>query len=216
MALAFVLIMLALVFSIAAVSSRIATSGERAARSDRDRQVAFQAAEAALSDAELDIMHPASTRGCEFPDVFPEPGCGADSNQRGICTTDLAQPNEPLYKVVDFDEQEDTLRKYVRFGEFTGGVTRLESFQAKDLNNSDSAASTVGIPADAPKYIIERVTMANDLRGIVDATGQIVNIPAAQTRGAFVVTAIGYGYAKSTKVILQALIFKPSKSAQCT
>ena len=58
MALVFVLIMISIVFVIAAVSSRIVTLGERAARNDRDRQVAFQAAEAALSDAERDIMGP--------------------------------------------------------------------------------------------------------------------------------------------------------------
>lgn len=58
MALIFVLIMISIVFVIAAVSSRVVTLGERAARNDRDRQVAFQAAEAALSDAELDIMGP--------------------------------------------------------------------------------------------------------------------------------------------------------------
>ncbi len=78
MALVFVLIMISIVFVIAAVSSRIVTLGERAARNDRDRQTAFQAAEAALSDAEIDIMGPNTSitaRVAMFGTLPADEGC---------------------------------------------------------------------------------------------------------------------------------------------
>ena len=213
-ALVFVLIMMTMVFSIAAISSRIATTGERVARADRDRQVALQAAEAAISDAELDIMDPTTTRGCSFPEIFAEPGCSANSSQRGVCVVDPTKQDTPVYKLVNFDEQDDDDRKYVRFGEFTGGDGRRTSFQAKNLNDSTSAASTVGQPADYPKYIIEKIPLSSGLYGI-DETGSKIRINFGKLPHAFLVTAIGYGYSKSTTVMLQALIVKPVVGNGC-
>jgi type IV pilus assembly protein PilX len=51
-----VMIMLSAIFVIVAFGSRLTLLGEKSARNDRDRQIAFQAAEAALSDAEVDLM----------------------------------------------------------------------------------------------------------------------------------------------------------------
>ena len=89
MALVFVLIMISIIFVIAAVSSRVVTLGERTARNDRDRQTALQSAEAALSDAEMDIMGPNSLSGTTRGDVrHPAGGRGLQQRQhdtRGYC-----------------------------------------------------------------------------------------------------------------------------------
>ena len=87
MALVFVLIMKSIIFIIAAVSSRLVTEGERTARNDRDRQTALQAAEVALSDAEVDIMGPTSlgTRVSMFGTLPPGEGCSTEATTRGYC-----------------------------------------------------------------------------------------------------------------------------------
>jgi len=51
------LIMLLLVLLLGMAATQISLQGEKAARNDRDRLIAFRAAEAALLDAELDIRH---------------------------------------------------------------------------------------------------------------------------------------------------------------
>jgi type II secretory pathway pseudopilin PulG len=65
-------------------ATQIAMMSERAARSDRDQQIALQAAEAALADAELDIFN---TRRSLFsppnPSLF-EAGCGTGASM-GLC-----------------------------------------------------------------------------------------------------------------------------------
>ena len=65
LALIFVLIMMTIVFSIVTITARIATQGDRAARNDRDRQVAFNAAEAAVNEALEDIS--SSKKKTPFP-----------------------------------------------------------------------------------------------------------------------------------------------------
>ena len=83
MALVFVLIMMSIIFVIAAVSSRLVTEGERTARNDRDRQTALQAAEVALSDAEVDIMGPTSlgTRVSMFGTLPAGEGCSTEATK---------------------------------------------------------------------------------------------------------------------------------------
>ena len=53
-ALVFVLLMLAVAMGLALITARMTLMGDKASRNDRDRQIAFQAAELALNDAELE------------------------------------------------------------------------------------------------------------------------------------------------------------------
>ncbi len=192
MALVFVLIMISIVFVIAAVSSRIVTLGERAARNDRDRQTALQAAEAALSDAELDIMGPVSAMGpaanqrvAMFGTLPADAGCSSnvDSNPptRGFC----GPLPSGAYKAI-FAVDSGTVQ-YATFGEFTD---RADQFPV-----STSGA----LPAKLPRYIIEKSTI--NYRNRAETAGKPFD--------AFVVTAIGYGLQSSTQVVLQAVISKP-------
>lgn len=193
MALVFVLIMISIVFVIAAVSSRIVTLGERAARNDRDRQTAFQAAEAAISDAEIDIMGP-NTSGTQRVAMFGTlpagEGCSNASDTRGYCgrlvpasaDNTLLDIYKPIFAVDDEDD-----RQWARFGEFT------------DREDDFPVATTGALPVKLPRYVIEKSLVS--FRNRAEAVGKPLD--------AFIVTAIGYGLQPGTQVVLQAMISKP-------
>jgi type IV pilus assembly protein PilX len=184
MALVFVLIMISIIFVIAAVSSRIVTLGERAARNDRDRQTALQSAEAALSDAEIDIMGPntaTTQRVAMFGTLPADQGCSNVSTTRGFCGG-LATGD---YKAIFADESSSP--SYAIFGDFTGRV-------------ADFPISTTGaLPAKLPRYIIEKSLISFRNRATT----------AGAPFDAFIITAIGYGLQPGTQVVLQAVISKP-------
>ena len=188
-ALVFVLIMMTMVFSIAAITSKLVTNAERTARNDRDRQTAFQAAEAALSDAEIDLMGPntyVAQRVSSFDSQGASVGCLSTVDMRGFCGAS-ADPSKPNYRLVNFDDATVT-RQYATLGEFTG---REDSFPVS--NNG-------ALPSKLPKYIIEKITLDFANRGLPSGS---------RAFNGFVVTAVGYGLNADTKVYLQALISKP-------
>ena len=198
MALVFVLIMMSMVFVIAAVTSRISTVGERTARADRDNQLAYQSAESALNDAEQDIMDVGTTRGCLFPEkVYADQGCSSDSASRGYCETAQASAAKPIYKLVNFEDLSDSTRRYVRFGEFTGRQSNIQT-------------GTNGVPAQLPKYIIEKTQLAGTLER--DASG--APLPANGV-SAYRVTAVGYGISSNTQVMLQSIVVKQKLDTDC-
>jgi type IV pilus assembly protein PilX len=204
MALIIVLGMMSVVFVIAAISVRLTMLAEKSARNDRDRQIAFQAAEAALADAELDIMGPnaAANKRCEIRSKNLEgyfvTGCGTSTTDktRGLCELNPATA-KPLYTQVNFEEATDASRRYATFGEFTG----------RSANIKDSAGG--GLSAKTPRYIVEVINYSPS----VSANG---NPPEAgpQEQG-FLITAVGYGVSVNTKVMLQAMIFKPLATPGC-
>lgn len=210
MALIFVLLMTMLVFSVATLATRIGTQGTRIAGAERDRNVAFQAAEAALLDAEIDIFDPElSDRACDMHDKPTEPGCGKGEYSRGICSLDPMQADKPLYKLVDFNEADNDERRYVTYGEYT-----KREFSFKRSGDTSLEYSTAATPAAPPKYIIERVALASPLTG-TDSNGAVKRIGTGVNVGSFMVTAVGYGYSKNTQVVLQALILYPKKAGRC-
>jgi type IV pilus assembly protein PilX len=198
MALVFVLIMMSIIFVIAAVTSRIATMGERASRNDRDRQIAFQAAEAALSDAELDIMGPASagaTRVSMFWDTPTDDTCSTDfaNNTRGLCPPLAPQSGDAdlrqMYLRI-LNNADTSTRSWVEFGDYTN---RTGDFAVA------SSSNTGALPSQLPRYIVEKTSVSFRNRSAA----------AGQPKNAFLVTAIGYGLQPTTQVLLQALISKP-------
>lgn len=186
-----VMIMLSAIFMIAAFGARLTLLGEKAARNDRDRQIAFQAAETALSDAEIDIMGPnaaANSRVCNLHsrkiELFAE-GCGNEAGNRGLCSTNTS--TTPLYQSIDFEDTTSS-RRYVKLGEYSGRDT--------GFSTGNSA-----LPAQLPRYIVEAIPF---------------NVPGGQANNkAFLVTALGYGLNKQTQVMLQSVIFKPGATPGC-
>lgn len=204
MALIFVLLMLAVAIGVVVISARMSLSGGRASVNDRDRQIALQAAELALNDAEMDIMDAGITsektqgkakgRGCKLGipgnDVLrvaaDEGTCGNKNSaeQHGLCKP--AKGKSP-YQLANWEaEEDDNTRDYVIFGEFTG---------RKDQLSTGSGIT----PAKAPRYII-------------------VQYPSHQTfepgLHKYKVYALGYGVNKHTQVMLESEITKHEEPSE--
>lgn len=103
MTLVMALVMMIAVLLIGMSAAELAWQGEKASRAQRDRHVAFQAAEAALDDAEKDIRS-------AVPDA-----------SRGLLTR--AQGDAaPAWQVVDVSRAEDGGAGSVAYGSLTGAA----------------------------------------------------------------------------------------------
>lgn len=184
------LLMLLAVMMLGISAVHIALQGEKASRNDRDHQIAFQAAEAALIDAERDIEHSpdvTGTRSASFSlnkaGGFTE-GCGAgDTNPfLGLCLR-AAEGSTPVWLTVDFLDTGSSTVKSVPYGKFTGQI-----FQTG--NGS--------LPGMLPRYIIERMPY-NKPGESADLNGRSYF---------YRITALGFGVRDTTRVALQTFYRK--------
>lgn len=179
----FVLLALMIVGVSAALS---ALSGEKSARHERDRQIAFHAAEAALADAEHDIeggSDPSSRRAVLFARGnaigFVE-GCGAQGElNAGLC---LYLPAQPAWQRADLSGDEGLEAAGVAYGRFTGA--QLPSGKGT-------------LPLRAPRYLIE-------LLPYTQAGADAARLPGNFYR----ITAVGFGSLDATRVVLQTYYLK--------
>jgi len=186
------LVILAVVSILGISAAQIAIEEDKASRSDRDRQIAFQAAEAALVDAEVDIENSPDTsrsRSHVFSKYstigFPgedEPGCraGEGSIYLGLCRHTY-KTERPAWLVANLTGEPSSAVNSVPYGTFTG-----KSFQVGQGT----------LPVKLPRYVIE--LMADHLQGE----------SADQVSYFFRVTAIGFGAREETRVVLQTLYRK--------
>ena len=182
-----VVLLILVVVSILGVSGiQISMMGERGTRNDRDQQVAWQAAEAALMDAEFDIEGlPASSaskrntifnsKGLQSDQVFIQ-DCGNSGKSVGLCNLNLT--GKPAWLTVDFTATGATAPT-VQFGTFT--------------DRTFPAGSKGVQPVRAPRYVIEPIpdpqfsrTKAQNLRPNV-----------------YRVTAMGFGPNAETQAVVQ-------------
>lgn len=175
------LILLVIVTVLSIAASQMVLLSERSTRFDRDRQIAFQAAEAALLDAEFDIRGP-NTAGSQRVGSFAKTsqlgfveGCGTGAD-RGKCLR-AADGQPPVWLSVDFTDQ-SAASKTVGFGEFTGRIL--------------STGSTGIRPEQPPRYLIEAIED---------------NTPGQAGQFQYRVTAMGFGPRKETQAVVQ-MIFK--------
>jgi type IV pilus assembly protein PilX len=179
-ALVITLVMLLAVLMMGVSAAQIAMQGERATRNDRDRQIAFQAAEAALLDAEADIEN--STAGASRSALFsrksalgfPAEGeaiCGTSGNALGLCRDDPT----PAWKSVNFMSS-GTGAQSVPYGQFTG-----QNFPIGDA----------ALPGRIPRYIIE-LKLYNRAGANADDISYFYRV-----------TAVGFGTRDSTQIMLQ-------------
>ena len=177
------LLMCMLAIAVAALlgmsGARIALQDERAGRNDRDRKLAFQAAEAALLDAQLDIELPSDTlRGALFGMGAPRfpAQCGSDGVMLGLCDG-LAAGG--AWQRADFTDGMATGVRTAVYGQFTGQAMQ---------------AGAGPLQQRLPRYLIEayadrRAGAAADL----SASARIYRI-----------SAMGFGAQDGTRVMLQA------------
>lgn len=178
MSLVMVMVILTIVSSLGLAAMRIVTTGERGARSDRDIQVALQAAEAALMDAEFDIFGPAaSDRRALFgerPDLSSfVAGCGSTGMSTGLCA--LSSAGKPAWLAVDLKGG-----RAAEFGQFTH-----RAFQAGGPGVT---------PARRPAYVIEAIPDPADR-----------DLGSTSPKYIYRVTAAGFGPRIESQVVLQML-----------
>lgn len=173
---AMILLVIAVLLGITA--SQIVLMSERSARYERDRQIAFQAAESALLDAEFDLRGPGSIRSDMFSPTASlgfVAGCGRDNTSRGLCLP-AGAGEPPVWTAVSFTDTSNDAPT-VRFGTYT---------------NRAYAAGSRGVqPALLPRYLIE--VLADPTPGI----------NADSPRYLYRVTAVGFGPRLETQVMLQ-------------
>jgi len=199
-----VLLMLVVAMVLGIGAAQVSLVGERSARNDRDTEVAFQAAEAALVDAERDVLGPnpdAAQRLCLFNggDISAfVPACGGAGIRQGLCAP-VEAGDKPAWIAANFAAASTTS---VAYGTFTG-----QSFAWGDEATKASAGT---LPARAPRYIVEAVRNFGGWQ-----TDQLQGASARSASYLFRVTAIGFGVQEDTQVVLQTTLFKAGVSPGC-
>ena len=180
------LMMLVIVLIIGVSLASIALMGEKSSRNDRDRKIAYEAAESALTDAEMDIENAGTTSRSDIFAADSAQGftanCGAGNTNKyqGLC--DNIVGNNAAWKSVDVDiANSDDNSKSVAYGRFTG-------------NKMQTGGGS--LPAKLPRYIIE---LMNE-----NTVGSATN-----NNYMYRITAIGFGSDVDTQVVLQTFYKKP-------
>ena len=187
-ALVTVLFVLVAVLIVAASAVTAALNAEKSARNERDRHIALQAAEAALTDAERDIesSDPGSARAAMFAPGsafgFVD-GCGRGAGDpgQGLCSR-VEPPGVPPWLSARLGDGDPGLSGAVPYGTFTG---------------ARMATGAGTLPALPPRYIIELMPFA---RAGEDASQPSVNF--------YRITAVGFGSRSTTRVVLQSVYRK--------
>lgn len=181
-----VLLLLVIVSILGVGAAQIATMGERSSRNDRDMQVAWQSAEAALMDAEFDIHGPVdSSRRTVFTrmantNAFVS-GCGSSGNSKGLCA--LETTAKPAWLTVDFTTT--TGAKTAAYGDFTG-----RSFQSGSTGSQPTGIQ----PSKPPRYVIEPIE---------DPANR--DISGSTTSYIYRVTAMGFGPRDDIQGVVQII-----------
>ena len=183
-----VMLVLVVVSLLGVGGAQIALMGERSARNDRDQQVAWQAAEAALIDAEADMIDPTASPTTTRQAVFDAKnqiafysGCGTATSATtvkslGLCALNTDRTTKPAWLTADFTITGSTAMT-TEYGQFTG-----RSF----------AAGGKGIqPALKPRYVIEVIP---------DPYGD-----KSDPKFIYRVTAMGFGPRADIQAVLQMI-----------
>ena len=181
-----VMILLVIVSMLGISAAQLSMMTERGARNDRDTQVAWQAADAALMDAEFDMRGPGTAPrknlfAADTLYAFPFQSCGNSGTSKGLC-----DPGEligkPLWLSTDLAADDAPVAEY---GEFTG----------RDFPSGSQAL----LPSKKPRYMIE---VLPDRNAFGDASG------GAEKKFVYRVTSIGFGNRTDIQSVLQMIFRK--------
>ena len=173
-----VLLILLITSLLSAGASQIALMGERSARSDRDQQVAWQSAEAALADAELEMNDKSTQRYALFDGknaVAFVKNCGTSGQSIGLCA--IVESGKPAWLTANFNSTANDAPT-VAFGRFTGQKLQTGEFGVQ--------------PSKLPRYVIEILP---------DPTGD--KTAKATPTFLYRVTAMGFGPRPNIQTVLQ-------------
>ena len=190
-----VMIILTIVSMIGVAGLQISTMAERSARNDRDYQIAWQAAEAALADAKDDLfpggygaptisLRAAAFETANVPANFTD-GCGTSGQSKGLCNL-VVTSDKQAWVSVDFEAAGNTAPT-VEYGDFTGRTF---------------TAGGPGVqPARKPRYVIEPM---KDGEG-PGSPCRNANAGASECPPVFRVTAMGFGPRADIQAVLQMI-----------
>ncbi|RXZ38070.1 pilus assembly protein [Oxalobacteraceae bacterium CAVE-383] len=183
-ALLIALLMLVVLLMLGIAAVHIGLQSERISRNWRDRQIAWQAAEAALLDAEYDIGNPHSPRHALF-DNMPSIPAASGGNQNAPILPGLyfpaADPQAPRWRRLTSDHDASGLD----YGRFT----------ARTMQTGIGA-----LPARAPRYLLEILP-------------RLRNQPANDRSRRYRISALGFGPDPDTRVMLQSIYRRQPASA---
>ena len=179
-----VMIILTIVSLLGVAAIQVSMLSERGARNDRDLQLAWQSAEAALVDAEVDLWATnasSNSRQSTFKPVANLSAfvadCGSGTTNRGLCA--LVGSGKPAWLTTDFTTTGSSAPT-VEYGTFTDGAF---------------VAGGLGVqPAQKPRYVVE----------VIPDPGER---DAGSTDGKYIfrVTAMGFGPRSEIQAVLQML-----------
>lgn len=188
-----VVLLILVVVSILSVGGiQISMMAERATRNDRDLQIAWQSAEAALIDAELDILGQPASAPTKRNEIFDRkatdvakfiPGCGKSGEGKsfGLCAPSMVPDTKPDWLTADFTKTGADANT-VGFGTFTGRTF---------------AAGGAGLqPAAVPRYMIEILD---------DPSSSRTKPPGSPKDYLYRVTSLGYGPNANTQAVVQMI-----------
>ncbi len=182
-----VMMVLTIVSLLGVAGIQIATMSERGARNDRDQQIAWQAAEAGLLDAEFDMYGPTGTSVRRS--LFQQsnditrfiPGCGTTGNDIGLCALVTNNVDKPAWLSVDFTDTSNSAPTTV-FGTYT---------------NRTFASGSLGVqPSKPPRYAIEPIP---------DPGGENRDRGAPPKKYIYRVTSMGFGPRDDIQAVVQMI-----------
>ena len=160
------------------------TLEERLAGYFRDRQLALESAEAALREAERDLVYSGRIIG----EMDFKAGCGVDGAQDGRCLPET--DGTPVW--VDLQDDAGWMN-----GTDTGKSVK---YGTHSMSSSVSPSTPLLHVAAQPRYVIEVLSV------IPPGAEQNIGIDAKVSSFFFYrVTAVGFGRRISTRVVLQAM-----------
>ena len=200
-ALVVVLVWLMVAMLLAISATQIFLQDHKALINLRDREIAFQAAEAGLRDAESEIAGSVAAQGA-VPEVrnsfshsrvaiFPrpdEPLChsGSGNAMQGLCRS-VVGAETPAWLAVDLASADADVP--VPYGRFTGRTM---------------PTGAGPLPARAPRYLIERIH-SEQIPTVVPATATASSPGSLNaTEVWYRITAIGFGARAVNQVVLQS------------
>ena len=176
-ALIIALLMLIVLLMLGIGAMRISLQSEKMSRNQRDRQIAWQAAEAALLDAEYDIGNPASSRYLLFanPQLDAMAICSRSGAAPGICRP-AANAQQAVWRSMGrADNAPDII-----YGRYSGHIMQT---------------GIGSLPAYPPHYLIELLPP--------DAGKPNASKPDKSRR--YRISALGFGPDQETQVMLQSI-----------
>lgn len=201
-ALIVVLLLLVIISMLGVASMQIATMGERGARNDRDMQLAWQSAEAALADAQIDLAGPnasANSRTASIAAVPPvvDSGCLTSANWHGFCNPLTVGQTKPTWLVVDFTDTSGS-----------APTVPLGTYTDRLFASAGQPTGTGTQPALAPRYLIEDITTGSTggggMVGTAYQSAGAAGTKAGQDR-LYRVTAMGFGPRSDVQAVLQTV-----------